>query len=59
MEPAIAGLTPSVSASAQNTISGPNSASAQRAAATSFGIAQPFSAATIALIASGRQQSPM
>src|SRR5271166_4862837 len=37
-EPAIAGLTPSVSASAQNTISGPNSARTKRAAAASLGM---------------------
>src|SRR5271166_2668830 len=37
IEPAMAALTPSVAASAQNTMSGPNSARTKRAVAASFG----------------------
>src|SRR6202020_2529554 len=43
IEPRIAGLTPSVRARSQKTISGPNSASAKRAIATSLDTSPPAS----------------
>src|SRR5580704_1962335 len=45
IDPRIAGLTPTVAARSQKTISGPNSASAKRAAAISLDMGPPASGA--------------